>query len=123
MFDDLLTKRFDIRTYNCWDLTREVWLRLTGQDLGSPELIYYTRDEFHDVVEAWEGTRFREIKDPQDPCISLMLRPRTMPHVGVFLGRRDRRVIHIRRAGVQVQPVEVASLGFTTVRYYVPCRS
>lgn len=122
MFDDLLLKRFDIRTYNCWDLTREVWLRLTGQDLGSPEVLHYTRDEFSDVVDAWEGTRYREVFDPIDYCIVLMLRARTMPHVGVYLGRRERRVIHIRRAGVQVQPIEVASLGFTSVRYYVPCR-
>jgi hypothetical protein len=122
MFDDLLLKRFCIRTYNCWDLTREVWLRLTGQDLGSPELIYYTKDEFADVVDAWQDTRFQQVHEPIGPAIALMLRARTMPHVGVFLGRRDRRIIHIRRAGVQVQPPEVASLGFTSTKYYVPCR-
>jgi hypothetical protein len=123
MFDDLLLKRFDIRTYNCWDLTREVWLRLTGQDLGSPELIYYTREEFGDVVEAWQDTRFLQIEDnPAQACIVLMLRPRIMPHVGVYLGRRENRVIHIRRAGVQVQPPQIATMGFTSVKYYLPCQ-
>jgi hypothetical protein len=120
MFDDLLLKRFDIRAYNCWDLTREVWLRLTGQDLGCPELIYYNNLEYNDVVEAWQDTRYRELSGPKSPCIVLMMRPRMMTHVGVMLP--DKRVIHIRRAGVQVQPVEVASLGFTSVRYYIPCR-
>lgn len=120
--DDLLTKRFDIKTYNCWDLAREVWLRLTGQDLGSPELVYFTRDEFGEVVEAWQDTRFKEVFSPiPQPCIVLMMRPRHMPHVGVYLGRSTGLCIHIRKAGVQVQPVSVASLGFTTVRYYLPC--
>jgi hypothetical protein len=120
--DDLLLKRFDIRTYNCWDLTREVWLRLTGQDLGSPELIYFTRDEFGQVVEAWHDTRFKEIYDPLLPCLVLMLRPRIMPHVGVYLGQRENVMIHITKLGVRVQPVALASMGFTAVRYYLPCR-
>lgn len=118
MFDDLLLKRFDIRKYNCWDLTREVWLRLTGQDLGTPELMHYTAPEFNDVVDAWDGARYREIVGPVSPCIVLMQRPRHMPHVGVFY---QGRVIHIRRAGVQYQPIEVTSLGFTNIRYYLPC--
>jgi hypothetical protein len=118
MLDDLLLKRFNLRTYNCWDLAREVWLRLTGQDLGSPTLVHYTVDEFGEQVDAWEGARFREIAHPTEPCIVLMQRPRHMPHVGVW---HQRRVMHIRRAGVQYVPIEVASLGFTSVRYYVPC--
>ena len=118
MFDDLLLKRFNIREYNCWDLTREVWLRLTGQDLGSPSLTHYSIGEFGEVIDNWDGTRFLEITKPKEPCIVLMQRPRHMPHVGVlFKGR----VLHIRRAGVQYVPPEVASLGFTSVRYYVPC--
>lgn len=119
MFDDLLLKRFDIKTYNCWDLTREVWLRLTGQDLGSPELIYFTKEECSDVVDAWQDTRFREV-ERTSPSICLFMHPRIMPHVGVYLGRG--LVIHIKKAGAQVQPVEVVSLGYPTVKYYVPCR-
>lgn len=119
MFDDLMLKPFDIKTYNCWDLTREVWLRLTGQDLGSPELIYFTKQECCDVIEAWQGVRFREV-ERQNPSIVLMMLPHVMPHVGVYLGRS--LVIHIRKAGVQVQPVEVVSLGYRTVKYYVPCK-
>jgi hypothetical protein len=118
MFDDLLTKRFDLRQYNCWDLVREVWLRLTGLDLGTPELTHHSRFEYEDVVEAWEGVRYTAIEKPQSPCIVLMQRPRHIPHVGVYY---EGRVIHIRRAGPQYQPIEVASLGFTTVRYYLPC--
>jgi hypothetical protein len=49
----------------------------------------------------------------------LMQRPRHIPHVGVYT---KGSVFHIRRAGAQYVPIEVASLGFTTVRYYVPCR-
>jgi hypothetical protein len=118
MIDEFLLKRFHIRTYNCWDLTREVWLRLTGQDLGLPELTHYTRHEMDDVVEAWTDLRYREIEAPQSPCIVLMLRKGYMPHVGVFY---NRRVIHIKRSGAQYQPIEIASLGFDRVRYYLPC--
>lgn len=118
MLDEFLLRQFNLRTYNCWDLVREVWLRLTDQDLGSPELLHYTAMEFSDVVDTWQDVRYREIPSPQSPCIVLMQRPRHMPHVGVFY---KNRVIHIRRAGVQYQPIEVASLGFTTVKWYLPC--
>ena len=118
MFDDLLLKRFNLRTYNCWDLTREVWLRLKGQDLGSPSLAHYTVSEFGDVIDQWEDTRFVEQSNIVDPCLVLMQRPRHMPHIGVY---HAGRVLHIRRAGVQFVPLEVASLGFTSVRYYIPC--
>lgn len=118
MLDDLLLKRFNLRTYNCWDLTREVWLRLTGQDLGSPSLASYTADEMGEVVDAWQDTKYQELPAPRDPCIVLMQRSRHIPHVGVYY---HGRVIHIRRAGAQFTPLEVASLGFSSVRYYVPC--
>lgn len=118
MVDEFLLRRFNLRSYNCWDLTREVWLRLTGKDLGSPELFHYTASEFGEVVETWQDVRYREIKQPVSPCIVLMQRPRHMPHVGVFY---NGRVLHIRRAGAQYQPIEVAALGFMTVRYYLPC--
>lgn len=118
MIDDYLLKKFDIRTYNCWDLVREVWLRLMDQDLGSPELLHFTTHEMSDVVEAWSDLRYREIDAPQSPCIVLMIRPRYMPHVGVYY---NGRVLHIKRSGAQYQPIEVASLGFSQVRYYLPC--
>jgi hypothetical protein len=118
MIDEFLLRRFDIRKYNCWDLTREVWLRLTGKDLGSPELIHFTRGEMDEVVDAWTDLRYREIEAPQSPCIVLMLRRGYMPHIGVYY---NNRVIHIKRSGAQYQPIEVASLGFDKVRYYLPC--
>lgn len=118
MIDEFLLKKFDIRKYNCWDLVRDVWLKLMNQDLGTPELTHYTRHEMHDVVDAWTDLRYREIDAPQSPCIVLMLRRGFMPHVGVFY---NRRVIHIKRAGAQYQPLEIASLGFEQVRFYLPC--
>lgn len=114
MFDDLYRRRFDLTTYNCWDLVREVWLRLTGQDLGSLD-----PRRGKQLAVAWAGTRFTQLPGPKEPCIVLMQRDRLMPHVGV-LTRGG--VLHIKGAGgVQHQPLCIASLGFQTVGFFQPC--
>lgn len=115
-FDDLMGKRFDLRTYNCWDLTREVWLRLTGQVLN---MLFVTARTAGEVAEA-EKAQYREIPEAVSPCIALFQRDRFIPHVGVYL---NGRVLHIRRAGVQYSTIEVASFGFTSTRFYLPCQS
>lgn len=117
--EDLLLKRFSLREYNCWDLVREAWLRLTGQVLDPLVFADFSREEFEDVAGASATSgRYREIPSPESPCIVLMQRPRHIPHVGVYFGGK---VLHIRRAGVQYIELERARVGFSEVRFYVPC--
>jgi hypothetical protein len=117
MTDEFMNRQFDLRRYNCWDLVREVWLRLTGRDLGAFSMCDTSVSRLSGIAEA-EQQRYMEIAEAQSPCIALFQKPGYIPHVGVYW---NGRVLHIRKAGVQYTPVPVASVGFSSVRYYVPC--
>ena len=112
-----MNRQFDLRTYNCWDLVREVWLRLTGQVLPILPMMDTSVQHLQNTAEDMK-TEYKELTVPVSPCIVLFQKTGYIPHVGVY---RNGRVLHIRRAGVQYTPVPVASVGFDTVRYYVPC--
>lgn len=116
--EHLFGSHFNLRDYNCWHLVRDVWLELTGKDLGLPELLHHSRKEMNGVVAEWSGNQYRQIDEPANPCIVLMQREGKIPHVGVHI---HRKVIHLDARGVHYQPRDVATLGFTAVRYYLPC--
>lgn len=90
----------------------EVWLEITGEDLGSrlPGLENSTLD--FDIKQA---RKFKRLVRPSSPCIVLMQRPHFTPHVGVFY---NGRVIHLKPSGVEYQPLDVVARGFTSVRFY-----
>lgn len=113
--DTYLGKRFDIVKYNCWDFVREVWLELTGKDVGcrtpEPATPLAMRRRFDK-----EESEFTRLDKPVSPCIVLMRRPRATPHVGIFY---KGKVLSIDERGVTFLPVDIAVLRFTIVRYYV----
>lgn len=117
------TREFSWRHYNCGHYTREVWMTLTGVDLGlrMPERI--TRE---DLVRAFTkgegdlvGTILEEIPEPEDPCLVLLGKgPLNVPHCGVYhagallhLPKND-RVQHQQLHSVMTEG------GFTSIRYF-----
>lgn len=100
------------RTYMCRHLMREVWLEITGEDLGDrlPGL-----DSEILAFDTKQARKFKRFVKPVSPCIVLMRRPHFTPHVGVFY---NGRVIHLKPSGVEYQPLEVVARGFTEVRFY-----
>lgn len=115
-----LGREFSWRNYNCWDLTRDVWLDLTGVDLGKRTPAKLDKDGIREAFEH-EQDILREcpvnrVPGPVDPCIVFMLRPKVMSHVGVFT---QQRVLHlIPRQGVFLQDFRMATSGFEEVRFY-----
>lgn len=112
--DRYLGRRFDEVSYNCWDLLREAWLDLTGDDIGhrtpTPATPLAMRRRF-DAEEA----EFERLPEARSPCIVLMRRPRAVPHVGLFW---KGRVLHIQPSGVRYDRLADATLGFTEIRFY-----
>lgn len=53
---------------------------------------------------------------PVSPCVVLMQRAKAAPHVGIYL---ENKVLHILEASVQYQPLDVATLGFNKIRFFV----
>lgn len=112
--DKYLHLDYDKRAFNCAHFASMVWKDLTGQDIG-PNLVGFTRPRAERTVNMAQLRVFTRLGAPVSPCIVLLSRPRTEPHVGVYLRGK---VLHITQAGVAFDFVEVASAGFPNVRYY-----
>lgn len=90
--------------YSCLHFAAEAWALLTGEDL----------------VERLgaglrSGSRFERLARPSSPCLVLMRRPRAPSHVGVYLRGS---VAHLTERGVRLEHPDIATLGYSEVRYY-----
>lgn len=112
--DKLLGKTYNRDAYNCVHFLVDAWRHLVGQDL-SARLAGFLRPAAARGVVAPARHDFARLDAPCSPCIVLMHRPRSAPHVGMYYRGR---VLHIHEHGVEYQPIDVASRGFTKLRYY-----
>lgn len=112
--DKLMSKRYDRNTYNCAHLAVDVWLELTGKDISGPMdgFLLPTRTRH---VPRRSRQKWARHKKAVSPCIVLMRRKNTPPHVGVYF---NGKIVHISGQGVQYQPPDVVTRGFTVIRYY-----
>lgn len=104
---DLFLGKRKTPEYNCADFAAEVWEYLTGEPARY-------------LVEDWSiesRSRLRRINTPISPCIVIMYAKRIKPHVGIFVRGR---VLHLTEAGVEYQPIQIASRSFRNYRFYVP---
>lgn len=112
--DRFLNRTYHRDEYNCAHFAAEVWAYETGDDIGAALTGFLA--PMRDRQADWSLRRdLRALAFPVSPCLVLMRRPRTTPHVGVYL--RD-RVLHITESGVVFQPLEIATLGFKVVGFY-----
>ena len=112
--DCFLDRSYDPQKYNCLHFSREVWLALTDADIGAALAGLLGRVSERGISKHTVNA-FARLASPVSPCIVLMQRPRTSPHMGVYLRGK---VLHITQRGVEFLPVDLAMRGFKTVRYY-----
>lgn len=106
--DKYLGRQFSLDAYNCWDFVREVWKDLRSQDLL--EVLDWSRFS----IQQAQG-EFTLLQSPVDPCIVLLQGVSALPHVGVFYSGY---VLHLRPTGALYESLELARIGFHTVRFY-----
>ena len=58
---------------------------------------------------------FEKLAAPVTPCLALMRRGRTPPHIGVFLRRR---ILHLNERGAIFQLPSMAAMTFDSISYY-----
>lgn len=116
--DPLFDRRFNRNNYQCAHFTTEACEYLLGWDLTPAfgGLLRPVKDKYVDL-KAMRGF-FKSIPNPAHPCVVLMLREGISPHLGLYW---KGRILHLTENGVRYEPVEVATMFFTKVRYYV-CR-
>ena len=113
--DPYFSRVFNSESYNCLHFTREVWKDATGEDLGERlDGLFVPPSQRR--IKSKHSRAFMRLSKPLDPCLVLMQRDNCDPHVGVYIRGS---VLHITELGVEYQPVDVASRGFMSVRFYV----
>lgn len=112
--DVFFNKRYDRRSYNCAHFVCEVWKHITGEDLSAKLTGFLKAPEDRRAVLS-DLRSFKRLQAPESPCVALMQRRGSAPHVGIFLRGR---VLHIHEMGVEFQPIDVASRGFERIGFY-----
>lgn len=124
LVDKYLSKVFSVRHYTCFDFAREVWLELTGIDLGkqTPDQPLVSHGQVTAIQVQEYNTRALQVantltrlESPEDPCLVLLQRARLEPHIGVFY---NGRVLHLSRSGAYYMPLSQITPGYPSVSYY-----
>lgn len=112
--DSLFHCKYDRKSYNCAHFVADTWLLETGKDITEKlhGFLFPPKDRFVPFSLRYE---FIKLTKPVSPCIVIMRRSKYPPHVGTYLRGK---VLHIQENGPQYQPIEVATIGFSTVRFY-----
>lgn len=112
--DMFLERRYDRNEYNCAHFVADVWLHLTDDDISNSLIGFLKPAGLRHASMAIRRSFVRQPK-PVNPCIILMQRRHTEPHVGVFI---HGRVLHICERSVQYAPVDVVVRGFDKYGFY-----
>lgn len=112
--DVYLDRVYDRKSYNCGHFVADVWRDLTGQDIyEAVSGLAQPTGKGRAVLKQLRA--FARLREPVSPCIVLLSPPRGLTHVGVYLRGR---VLHITESGVGFDHIDVAAVGFNTVRFY-----
>jgi hypothetical protein len=101
--------------YNCAHYTAELWEALTGSDIRTTLCGLMLPAGERIVDRPTLAGAFVSVPAPQEPCLVLFRRARAAPHVGVFLRGR---VSHLTQSGPIRQVLDVARIGYSSVRFY-----
>lgn len=112
--DAFYKKRYNRQLYNCAHFACEVWQHLTGESIAHKlaGLLEPPKDR---RVTFDLRRQFKRLEAPESPCLALMQRRGSAPHVGIFVRGR---ILHIHELGVEFQPIDVASRGFEKIGFY-----
>jgi hypothetical protein len=113
--DKFLHLRYDERNYNCAHFFCDAWEELVGFSVREALQGFLAPPSERRAELGTIKRAFTRLDGPRSPCLVLMDRPHTAPHVGLFY---EGRVLHILESGVQYMPVHIATFGFRLVRYY-----
>lgn len=116
MIDPLFSRRYSAARYNCAHFVIEAWRTITGQDVEDKlRGVLCAPTQRRLDLDRLRGVEF--LAAPKSPCFVLMQRPRGLAHVGIWY---KERVLHLLESGgVQYMPLEIASLGFNRVRFFL----
>jgi hypothetical protein len=99
---------YNRKTFNCLHFTAKVWASETSHTFQG---IY---DFLNGKCALSTARRFKKLDKPISPCI-VVFKGGLELHIGVYLRGK---VLHICPDGVQYQPLDLVSIGFTETKFY-----
>lgn len=112
---DPFLKRRHRPDYKCLHWVRDVWLEMTGEDIGPRFEALLSAHSGATPMKPSDLKAFERLPAPVSPCLVLMRRPRTEPHIGIYL---DGRIAHMTERGAYFQVPAVATLPYRDVTFY-----
>ena len=104
-----ILKRHDYQKYNCYDFARDVWLELTGVDIGARS------GDLRSVMRLFpkrEGMGAR-LTAPSGLCVFVSSSEREWPHIGIVI---DGNAFHLPEGGARFEPL--SALSFEKIEFY-----
>jgi hypothetical protein len=112
--DPYLNRTFSFSSYNCWHFVQDVWKDLTGVDLGNQVPDDKSIASYNTRATDF-SKKLTKLPNKKDPCIVLMLRDRTQPHIGVYY---KGRLLHLGPRGAEYRPLEHVTGPYQTIEFY-----
>jgi hypothetical protein len=107
--DDLYAREYHPKHYHCAHWAADAWEAITGENVR-PQLLAVTDRVRRGVLGA-----LKPIDRARSPCVVIMHRARSTPHVGIYL---EGHIVHMTPTGVKGDDPARACTGFTRIRYY-----
>jgi hypothetical protein len=105
---------YDPGEYNCSHLVVDAWRIFTWRDIAGV-METFMCDASWRKAPASLRRHFRLMERPKTPCIALLKRSRSAPHVGIYV---NGSVLHITTRGVECMPAHMVAAAFDRVHYY-----
>ncbi len=113
--DAFFTRKYCPRTYNCGHYSIELMKHITGVDY-TPTLSGFLCAPTERVARLGDLRAIEFLPKPVSPCFVYMKQVKSVCHLAVWYMNR---VIHIfPNSTVQSMPLEVARIGFPSVRFF-----
>lgn len=109
-----LVKTYHPVDYNCWSFAQDVWAELTGVDLGNQTPPTHTPQAYTERAAEFSSC-LQKLDRPVSPCLVLMQRDRSEPHIGVFY---KGNVLHLKKEGAQYRPLSQVAALYPKVSFY-----
>jgi hypothetical protein len=101
--DRYLDRTYSFTAYNCGHFVSEFWFDLTGEDISHIAVGFFDSSE-RSIAE--KVPRFRQIVQPESPCVAIAHRYNFRSHAGVFY---DGKVLHLSEQGVKYEDLNLFS--------------
>lgn len=111
--DSYLSRVWSFTDQNCWHVACDAWFDLTGIRIHSG-IEDFRMGALHATADH-HADQLVKLQKPQTPCLVLMQRRLSNPHVGVFI---DGKILHMNDKGVSYMPAHNVIMGYTRVTYY-----